>query len=309
MWVLLLIALGLGNLILPAPGVTESLLFVQEGGSAGGEEVSKSSSQEHEPVRTAHWEQPDTERISAKSFVVMDSATGRILWSRNPDTVWPTASIAKLMTAIEFLEAQKELAVPWETTVRMTKEDDGNGTVYVFRDEEILLKDAFTAALVGSVNSLTNAIRRSTGIPREEFVYAMNERARRYGLWKTTFADVTGLSGTNVTTAKEASWLLQEALSYQEIREALQKSRFSFKTAGGREVTVVSTNKLLGGDMRIDGGKTGYIAESLYNFAVRISNEAENHIIVVVLGSIGDEERFEEAAYLSEWAFVNHEWR
>lgn len=262
-----------------------------------------------EPVRNETWQEPFVEELSAKSFVVMDKASGRILWSRDPNMVWPLASLTKLMTAILFLEEFQEKGLDWDTVITMTREDKENGAVYVYRDESFTLRDTFNASLIGSINNMTNALVRGTGFDRQEFVFKMNKRARLYGLWHTQLNDVTGLNAANVSTSKEVAWLLKEALAYPEIKSALLMPVYEFRTINTRRsVRVINTNILLNGTLKIGGGKTGHIYESQYNLAVNVADDSQNEILVVVLGSKDDESRFSEARMLAGWAFENYEW-
>ena len=261
------------------------------------------------PHTTADWAPPESEKITAENYVVMDKATGRILYSRNPNSIWPAASLTKLMTAIIFLDEVNKSDVFWNDEITIRSSDITNGTAYVYEGESVTLKDAFISGLVGSLNTMTSLFARSTGFSNEDYTLRMNARARALGLWNTHFSDVTGLSPQNVTTAKETAWLLKEALLYKEIRDALILPEYKFQTLyANRSVKVKSTNKLLESSLLVEGGKTGFTSEAKYNFAVSIGSMAGDSVIVVVLGSSSEEARFSDASALALWAFDNHEW-
>lgn len=264
-----------------------------------------------ETVRMPHtiegWVPPPRESITAEHYVVMDKASGSILYSRDPNTPWPAASLTKLMTAIIFLD-KGPVHIPWDDTITILPADRTNGTAYVYEGESLTLRDAFTSGLVGSLNTMAHVLVRIEGSSHEEYVSRMNARARVLGLWNTTFTDVTGLSGENMTTAKEAAWLLKEALQYEEIKGALVLPTYTFHTTKGRAVTVKSTNKLLSRGLHIEGGKTGFTTEAKYNFTMSVANGEGDAVIVAVLGSVGDEERFHDAETLASWAFTNYRW-
>lgn len=262
-----------------------------------------------EVARKDDWTPPVTDDLTAASIMIMDKSSGRILWSRNPEKVWPTASITKLMSAIIFMEQSGDTDEFWQTTYTMKEDDEADGTVYIYRNEDATVEELFHLSLIGSINSTTRAMLHAIGLSTEDAVHMMNKKARSFGLWNTSFSDVTGLSSENVTTAKEAAWLLKEALAYDKIRDALLMPSYDVILPNGRGVRVQNTNKLLGTDLVIEGGKTGFITESGYNFTVSVENEAGDAVIIVVMGTAAPELRFTEAASLAEWTFDNYIWQ
>lgn len=262
-----------------------------------------------EAHRSSVWEPPQSDELTAESIMIMDKNSGKILWSRSPEKVWPLASITKLMGAIVFMEERGNDADIWQDTHIMTAEDVVDGTIYIYQGEEVTVDDLFHFSLVGSINTAARALFHSVELEDDEVIEKMNAYARSKGFWNTQFFDVTGLSSENVTTAKEAAWIVKEALSYDKIRETLIKDSYTITTNTGRKTKVLNTNKLLGGDFTIEGGKTGYITESKYNFAASIMNEQGDAVIIVVLGTDEQNLRFTETATLAEWAFDNYEWK
>ena len=260
-------------------------------------------------TRLEGWEPPATDNLTAASIMIMDKSSGKVLWSRSPDKLWPAASITKLMSAIIFMEAAEEDESLWGKTYKMVRADEEEGTTIIYRGEEVTVDDLFNISLIGSVNSATSAYLHAAGLSDITVVKKMNKMARSMGLWNTNFEDVTGLSRDNVITSKEAAWLLKEALSYDKIKETLIKGSYSFETRGGRSITVQNTNKLLGNGLEFEGGKTGHIFEAKYNVVMSVKNDARDAVIVVILGADKTHLRFSEAEALARWAFSNYEWR
>lgn len=282
---------------------------MQEEGDVRTGEVVEVSAGVRSPHTVQGWVPPVSEGITAENYVVMDKGTGRILYSRNPNSPWPAASLTKLMTAIIFLDELNNASVAWDDAITVRASDTTNGTAYVYQGETVTVRDAFISGLVGSLNTMTILFVRATGVQYDDYLVRMNARARGLGLWNTKFIDVTGLSSENVTTAKETAWLLKEALSYQDIRDALILSHYAFQTLRtNRTVNVTSTNKLFDSNLRIEGGKTGFTSEAKYNFAVSIDSGTGDEVIVVVLGSLTEDARFSDARALASWAFNNYQW-
>lgn len=262
-----------------------------------------------EAKRLPTWAPPVTGELTAESIMIMDKSFGTILWSRSPEKVWPLASITKLMSAIVFLEEIDENESVFDKRYVITKNDAVDGTVYIYQGEEVGVEDLFNLSLVGSINSATRALFHSIGLTDEVAIEKMNKLARSRGFWNTHFSDVTGLDYNNVTTAKEAAWIIKEALSYEKIQETLIKDAYTLVTDRNRSVTVLNTNKLLGSELSIEGGKTGYITESGYNFAVSVQNDVGEAVIIVVLGTDEPSFRFSEVEFLADWVYTNYEWK
>lgn len=247
--------------------------------------------------------------ISSGAGLVVDEDNDTLLFEKNADESWSIASITKLMTAMVFLEHNPG----WDKVYEMTKADRREGgRIYLFKGEKIKVKDLFYLSLVGSANSETIAMVRSTGLSEEEFVGKMNEKAKAMGLEKTFFEDAVGLSEKNVSTAREVAKIAKDALAISEIANATLNDKHSFVTLQGRKKTVYSTDQLVTGKLpasaKILGGKTGYIEKAGYCFVGKFSDQAGHAVISVVLGESDKDSRFTRTNDLVGWAYENYRW-
>lgn len=244
-------------------------------------------------------------KISAPSAAIMDRNTGTILWQKNANQVRSLASITKLMTALVFLDHNPG----WEESVTMIQEDETNGnSANVLRGEVVKVRDLFYLSLVASDNNATNALVRSTGVARDEFIDLMNQKAKELGLVNTSFRDATGLSDANQSTALEILSLAKTAFAYGDIREVTSRQTYSFRTVGGRLDKVYSTNKLLYSYLDVAAGKTGHITAAGYCLVSEIIGDQNQAIIGVVLGSATNADRFYDLKILSAWTLNNFVW-
>ncbi|MCX6779130.1 MAG: serine hydrolase [Candidatus Magasanikbacteria bacterium] len=253
-------------------------------------------------------------KLSAQSYVVLDTETEKILLSEAENAPRSIGSITKLMTAIVFLENNPA----WEKKVVVEKEDGVQGKLYLFDGESINIRDLFYASLVGSSNNATMALARGNDVNVEEFVKKMNKKAAELGLKKTVFFELTGLSFRNQSTAREVALILKYALQKNLIKEAVttKKYEITVNDASGKEVKrqVSNTDILLFSDFQnspidsILGAKTGFIDEAGYCFTMETQNKDENRITTVVLGSDTHFDRFSEAKFLAEWVYKNYLW-
>jgi D-alanyl-D-alanine carboxypeptidase len=252
-------------------------------------------------------------RLQAKRALAIDLNSGAILYEKLSHEPQPIASITKLMTAMVVLD----LGFDPEKIIQMLPSDERAGAfTNVYRYENIYAKDLLAASLIPSDNNATVALARSTGLSEAEFVEAMNKKAAELGLKDSTFAEPTGLSENNQASAYDVAKLVYSSLQYPEILDLTSKADYFFNVTGsGRQVKLFSTDYLLSnqlfknGDYRILGGKTGFIDEAGYCFAVQIENKDGQKIIGVILGSQSIDSRFQDMKALWHWVLNNYSWK
>jgi D-alanyl-D-alanine carboxypeptidase len=232
--------------------------------------------------------------VSAKSVAVYNTDDNSFIFKKNADDILPIASISKLMSILVLLDNEN---IDWEEYYKIKESDRRfGGREHVFTGEEIKRKDLLALAVIASDNTAVSALITSIGLSEDEFVEMMNNKAREMKLFKTNFKDATGLNNMNVSTASEVALFSYEAFSKEEVSSLALLSEYSFKTKGGRDKRVVSTNKLLfkssdNIDVIIGPGKTGY--NDLSGYCLSLSFDILNsHFISVVLNSSTINNRF-----------------
>lgn len=220
--------------------------------------------------------------FDAGSVVLLDTTSNHIMFEQNAFERRPIASLSKLMTAMVALD----YGMPWDTEADIQLEEYvRGGQLLLHPGEKVTMKDLFHASLLGSANNATLAYVRQLGIPKEEFVRAMNRKAVELGLEQTEFHDVTGLSPQNVSTAYEVAILAKTAFAkYPAIREATTAKEYPFVVGGSkREHTLRNTNKLISefGE-QAGGSKTGYIYEAGYCLVMQGEGEIGTRLGVIL---------------------------
>jgi len=242
-----------------------------------------------------------TSKLSLKSSaaVVLDQASGEILYGKNSQSIHPIASISKLMTSMVVLDAQldpAELIVVSDEDVDYLRNTQSRLHVgaALSRDEMLRL------ALMASENRAAAALSRAYPGGREAFVRAMNERAQSLGLQGTRFADSTGLSSTNVSTAEDLAALVAHAHSYARIREYSTLRQHETEVAG-RKLAFRNTNGLVANPgWGIGLSKTGFINEA-GRCLVMQAQLAGRAVIIVLLDSWGKNTRSADALRVRQW--------
>ncbi len=250
--------------------------------------------------------------LTAQAVLVVDDETNTVLFKKNVDAVRPLASLSKLMSALVL----NDLPITWSSTTVLTSDDIEGGDHHVGVGEKYTLDDLWHIALVGSSNNSVEALVKAAGLEDEGFAILMNRRAKFLSLNSMHFNEPTGLSAGNVGSAMDVSRLLKEALKVNKIYSALQTGEYYAHPIGSdKPRRVYSTNWLLTNwvpsSFSKDDivGKTGYIDESGYNFAVRLSDAKRHHALrIVILGAATNEARFSEARDLANWTFNHFVW-
>ncbi len=246
---------------------------------------------------------------TAQSVTVFDAASGVLLYAEEPDVVRSIGSISKLMTAMVFLDTKPDLS-SWVTLT--TKDYVGGGRAYLFYNDPARLGDVLTASLVGSDNTATEALVRFSGLSREDFMARMNSKAQDMGLSRTSFVDPSGLSAQNQSTAREIANILASAADYAEITQRTQMSSAQVTQSSGSRVSIPSTDDLLSSSFLHSGfdllvAKTGFIPQAGYCFTGAFVHNG-HRIYTTVLGANSKENRFIDAANVTDWVTKVYTW-
>ncbi|MBD3281556.1 hypothetical protein GF391_02305 [Candidatus Uhrbacteria bacterium] len=247
---------------------------------------------------------------SGKSAFVADVDSAGVLYAYKAHDKHSIASLTKLMTALVVLEQDLDM----DEDIVLIREDFDTEVRSTLRiGDAIPRKDAFRALIVGSVNELGNALARTSGMSRVEFVERMNERANEMNLPSLVFTDPTGLDESNQGNAADVAALLTIAIREQEISDAMAENFTILTTAVGRQYTIDTTNLLRFSYLneapyRILGAKTGSLPTTGYNLAQVTQNGRGNEVVTVLLGSNNHFSRYDDVKALTAWAFDAYLW-
>jgi D-alanyl-D-alanine endopeptidase (penicillin-binding protein 7) len=246
--------------------------------------------------------------VTSSSALVVDKATGTILFQKEPDLVHSIASVTKLMTALVFLENNPGFDQIGQIGVGENSLEGSR--VQVKSNDHMTIEDLFYASLVGSANNATQALVHATGMSGEDFVSAMNKKANSLGMKDTVYVEPTGLNAGNKSTVTDLVKLGVVAFSEPKLADATTRKEHSFITLDNKEFhKLISQNVLLDSYLNITGAKTGFTYDAGYCMVAQAENDSGNEVITVVLGSKSSDTRFEEVKALTTWAFDNYQWK
>lgn len=251
--------------------------------------------------------------VAAKRFAAIDVASGKLLLQKDSNLRQPIASITKLMTALVILDAKPD----WQMEVEMQKADETVGAYpHLYRGERVRFVDLWKAALVASDNNAIKAMIRGMEMSESDFVAKMNAKAEALEMINSDFADPTGLSELNLSTAQDVARLVHFAMQKNEIRESVLQPSYSFRVLNNNKVRKINNTDILVGSFLNDkkhgyeliGGKTGYLSEAGYCLGVEIKNN-QRAVVIVVLDSPNIGQRFQDVKVIADWVYSNYEWR
>lgn len=236
---------------------------------------------------------PDPLALRSSVALVVDPVTGRILYDKNSSAVLPIASLTKLMTAMVVLDGGQ----PLDEKIRIEREDrdtERYSTSHLPVGTELTRAQAMQLALMSSENRAAHALARNYPGGVVAFVAAANRKARDIGMWDSVFLDPTGLSASNVSTARDLALLVARAAHYPEIRRFSVASQLQVRTVNGTRV-FHTTNPLVGNEhWGLTVQKTGFINEA-GNCVVMQARVNGKQMIIVLLDSQGRYSRVADA--------------
>jgi D-alanyl-D-alanine carboxypeptidase (penicillin-binding protein 5/6) len=259
----------------------------------------------------------------SRSAVLMDAATGTVLYVKNPDEEIPPASLTKLMTmhiafeeaALRGISLDAPLVPPRESWA--INQPPRSSLMFLAAGQRTSLRELLLGLAVPSGNDAAVATALTFAPTVEDFTALMNREARRLGLNKTRFAEPSGISENNTTTAAEFALFCREyiRLHPESLTEFHAVLDFAYPKAENvaeafrdnpRTIVQPSRNALLKTFPGVDGLKTGYIDEAGYNIALTAERNG-SRFILVILGAParpgGDRLRDADGEKLLTWAF------
>ncbi len=224
--------------------------------------------------------------------IVVDAATGKVLFEDNADAKGYPASVTKLMVLLVILEAvdSHHLSLKERITVTAEAAKIGGSQVYLRENEAFSVDDLLYALMVESANDAATALAIHYAGSKEAFVQLMNKRAQELGMRDTVFHSVHGLPPgkgqlPDVSTPRDFAKLCRELLKRRDALKYTSTKERSFRTDGDKPFVMRNHNKLLKSMNGCDGLKTGYFRAAGYSIAATASKD-DQRAVAVVFGSV-----------------------
>jgi len=263
------------------------------------------------PVMRAH-AAPDPlseETLTARAAILMDAATGQVLFEKNADEAVPVASITKIMTLLLIFEAIDAGRFSLNDTVNVSQYAASMGGSQVLLDAggSYLVSDLVKSIIVASANDASVAMAEHVYGTEDAFVARMNERAKQLGMKNTLFTNCNGLpNGDEGMSARDVAIMSRELLKHKLYFQYSKIWLDEIVHEGGRTTMLTNTNKLIRSFDGCDGVKTGFTNAA--GFCLSSSAQrGDTRMIAVILGGSDSASRFSQAEQLLNYGFSNYE--
>ena len=248
-----------------------------------------------------------TGEINAKSAILMEQSSGKVLFEYNADEALPPASVTKVMTILLVLEAIDEgkITINDPVTVSAYATSMGGSQIYLKENEVMSVSDLLKAVVVASANDAAVALAEHLYGTEEAFVARMNERAAELGMVNTNFCNTNGLDDTDtghLTSARDIAIMSREVLKHPLI---FDYSTIWMDSVRNGEFGLTNTNRLIRFYHGANGLKTGSTSKA--GFCISATAERDGmQLIAVIMGAPSRDTRNALAASLLDFGFANY---
>ena len=248
--------------------------------------------------------------VPAKSAVLMDVATGQLLFQQNGHEPLAPASVTKVMTMLLIMEAVADGRIGWDDLVTTSESAAAKGGSQIFLKvgETMSVADMVKSIAVSSANDCACAMAEHLAGSEAAFVEMMNQRAKELGMNDTNFVNCTGLDDDpaakdHKTSAYDIALMSRELLkNHPEIKKF---TTIWMDTVRNGAFGLSNTNKLVRFYQGATGLKTGFTAQAGYCLSATAMRE-DLELIAVVMGCESSKDRFAACKSLLDMGFAKY---
>lgn len=248
---------------------------------------------------------PDnTLKGEAKSVILMEASTGKVLYEYEADLRLPPASVTKIMTILLVVEELDKGTIKLSDKVQVSERASkmGGSQVYLKAGEVMSVEDLLKSVVVASANDASTALAEHVCGSVEEFVNKMNERAAQLGMKNTVFENPTGLDDSvknHLTTARDIALMSRELLKHSMI---FKYTTIWTDTIRNGAFGLSNTNRLIRFYSGANGLKTGSTSKAGFCISATAKRNGMQ-LIAVVMGSPNRDSRNETAKAMLDYGF------
>ena len=245
--------------------------------------------------------------VCADSALLMDTATGTILYAKNADQALPPASVTKIMTLLLFMEEidAGNISLDDQITVSDYAASMGGSQVFLEPGESMKAEDLLKSVIIASANDAAVTLAEKVSGSEEAFVSRMNERAAELGMHNTHFENVTGLDDDttkHLTSAYDIALMSRELLKHTAITKY---STIWMDTIREGAFGLTNTNRLIRFYEGATGLKTGSTSKAGFCMSATAQRDGL-HLIAVIMGSDTRDTRNNAAKQLLDYGFAKY---
>ena len=258
------------------------------------------------PLLASAQQMPTPPALAAKSWLLIESASGQELAAQAADERLEPASLTKLMTAYLTFAAIKQGTIKIDQAVPVSEKawKSQGSRMFIKVNTQVVVEDLIKGMIVQSGNDACVALAEAIAGSEDNFAQMMNREAQRLGMKNSSFRNAAGMPDPqHYTTARDLS-ILATAL----IRDfpAEYAKYYSIKEFRYNNITQPNRNRLLWIDPTVDGVKTGHTEAAGYCL-ISSAKRGDRRLLSIVLGTASDAVRAQESLKLLNYGFQFYE--
>ena len=251
--------------------------------------------------------------VKARTVILQDYLSGKILYEKDADRIIFPASMTKIMTAIIAFDLLKSDEISLDDKFIVSENawrlsEAGYSSMFIMVGDEISVENLLRGIIVSSGNDACIALAEGIAGSEEEFAILMNEKAVEIGMTNTNFSNSSGInSPDNVSTVRDilimSNYLIK---NYPKYYEYFKEKEFTWNRTGGDPIKQGNRNPLLYKNIGADGIKTGYLAYEKYSLASSIKRN-NRRLIAIASGFETKNDRSKQSLKLLTWGLTKFE--
>lgn len=242
----------------------------------------------------------------AKSAILIDAETGKILFEKNSHEKLAPASMTKIMSMLIIVEAIEKGVVSWDEVITVSENASsmGGSQILLETGEQMTVTDLFKGVAVASGNDAVVALAEAVAGTEENFVNMMNDKVKELGLTDTNFKNPHGLDTANhYSSAYDMAFISRELVKHEKVLEFTSIYEDYLRKGTDREFWLTNTNKLTRFKPGVDGLKTGYTKEAGYCLTGTMKKN-NMRLITTVMGEETSAIRNNEVSSLLDYGYA-----
>lgn len=242
---------------------------------------------------------------NAKSTILIEQSTGKVLFEKNANEKLAPASMTKVMSMLLIMEAidSGKINMTDKVTITENAASMGGSQVFLEAGEEYTVEELLKGIAIASGNDAVVAMSEKVAGSTEAFVKMMNNKAKELGLINTNFINPHGLDEENhYTTAYDMAVMAKELLKHSKILEYTSIYEYYMPKPDGSTTWLVNTNRLVRFYDGVDGLKTGFTTVAGYCLTAT-AKKSDLRLISVVMGVETADKRSSDTVNLLDYGF------
>ncbi len=249
----------------------------------------------------------DENMTSAKSSILMEYQTGKILYENNSKEKLAPASMTKIMSMLLIMEMIDNDKLNYEDEVIISERaaSMGGSQIFLSTGSKIKVLELLKGVAIASGNDAVVALAEKTYGSVENFVKKMNDKASELNLVNTVFKNPHGLDEEgHYSCAYDMALIARELIKHEDILTFTKIYEEYLTREDGSKTWLVNTNKLVRFYEGVDGLKTGFTTEAKYCLTATAKRN-DMRYITVVMGEETSDIRSKDTATLLNYGFNN----